>query len=97
MPSDGMPSDHRGSISQTSPVSVTVIDLIVTILKARSEGIRKGDRPRDPLKLILRRTNTKGDCVEEEVLVVESTDSVIEVEIEEALSKSAKTLGKKTE
>ncbi|MEI6789369.1 MAG: hypothetical protein WCL49_12910 [bacterium] len=74
----------------------SIIDLIVAILRARSEGIRKGDSPRDPLKLILRRTNKTGDCVEEEVLTVESTDSIVEVEIEEALTKAGEALLKKT-
>ena len=75
----------------------SVIDLIVAILKARTEGIRKGDSPRDPIKVILRKTTKKGDCVEEEVLTVESTDSVVEIEIEEALTKAGAALVNKTE
>ena len=34
----------------------SVIDLIVAIIKARSEGIKKGDHPASPLDLIVRRT-----------------------------------------
>ncbi len=74
----------------------SVIDLVVAILKARSEGIRQGDSPRDPLKLILRRTTMTGDCVEEEVLTVESTDRVLVVEIEESMSKAGEKIVKKT-
>ena len=33
----------------------SVIDLITTIIKARSEGVKKGDRPSDPIELIVRR------------------------------------------
>lgn len=73
----------------------SVIDLIVAILKARTEGIRRGDSPHDPLKLILRRTNRKGDCAEEEVLTIESTDPILEVEIEEECAKAGKALVKK--
>jgi len=73
----------------------SVIDLIVAVLEARTEGMRRGDHPRDPLKLIMRRTNREGDCTEEEVLIIESTDPVLEVEIEEKLTKAGKALVKK--
>ena len=33
----------------------SVIDFVTTILKARSEGIKQGDRPNEPLEVIVRR------------------------------------------
>src|SRR2546427_8354965 len=34
----------------------SIIDLVTAIIKARSEGVEKGDRPSDPVELIVRRT-----------------------------------------
>ena len=34
----------------------SVIDLVVAIIKARSEGVRKGDSPSHPVELVVRRT-----------------------------------------
>lgn len=73
----------------------SVIDLIVAILKARTEGIQRGDHPHDPLKLIMRKINRGGNCIEEELLTIESSDPVLEVEINEELTKAGKTLVKK--
>src|SRR2546421_398053 len=36
-------------------LSKSVIDLVVTILKARQDGIKNGDRPNDPLEIIVRK------------------------------------------
>ena len=35
----------------------SVIDLITAIIKARSDGIKKGDHPTDPIELIIRRAD----------------------------------------
>lgn len=44
----------------------SVLDLVTAIVKARSEGAKKGDRPDAPLELVVRRIDT-GDKVHEEV------------------------------
>ena len=38
-------------------LAAQVINLIAAIIKARSEGIKKGDHPSDPLHLIVRRVH----------------------------------------
>ncbi len=43
----------------------SVIELITAIFKARSEGVKKGDRPADPLELIVRRDNDEQEYREE--------------------------------
>ena len=70
----------------------SIIDLITAIVKARSEGIRQGDHPQDPLKLIIRRTRRDGECEEEEVMQFESHDRSLEIEIEEPLNAAASRL-----
>lgn len=50
----------------------SVIDLVATIIKARSDGNRSGDGPRAPLRLIIRRTRKDGDAREETVMEFEA-------------------------
>lgn len=70
----------------------SVLDLITAIVKARSEGVQKGDSPRDPLKLIIRRTRRDGEFEEEEVMEFESHDRNLEIEIEEPLNAATSKL-----
>jgi len=69
----------------------SVIDLITAIIKARSEGVKKGDRPNDPLELIIRRVEDGTGFHEEIVLRIGHNDpvdsKVIEKQIAEALRK----------
>lgn len=60
----------------------SVIDLVVAIFKARSEGIRKGDQPSHPLELIVRRSVDREHVSEEVVLRVEHSDSTEASEVE---------------
>ena len=46
----------------------SVIDLITAIIKARSEGVKKGDRPSEPLELLVRTTSKDGEYFDEQVL-----------------------------
>jgi hypothetical protein len=73
----------------------SVIDLITTIFKARAEGVKKGDRPADPLELIVRRGEDGQGYREETILRIGHTDPVdaaaIERHIEKALQKLFKT------
>lgn len=48
----------------------SIIDLIVAIIKAHSEGIKKGDHPSSPLELIIRRAYKDEEFREETVLKI---------------------------
>jgi len=69
----------------------SVIDLITTIIKARSEGVKKGDTPADPIELIVRRVGDDRKFREEIVLRVGKQDEVdpkaIEKQLDESLSR----------
>jgi hypothetical protein len=58
----------------------SVIDLITAVIKARSDGVKKGDHPREPLELIVRRVQKDGDYQEEIVLRIEA-DTVISKDV----------------
>jgi hypothetical protein len=72
----------------------SVIDLVTAIVKARSEGVKKGDRPSDPLELIVRRVDDGTEFREEMVLRIGHNDSVdsklVEKQVAEALRKLLK-------
>ena len=67
----------------------SVIDLITTIIKARADGVKKGDRPADPLELIIRRVVDAQGYREEVVFRIGHTDPVdpkaVEKQVEEAI------------
>jgi hypothetical protein len=69
----------------------SVIDLITAIIKARSDGVKKGDRPADPLELIVRRVEDGTGFREEIVVRIGHNDPIdpklIEKQIDEALRK----------
>lgn len=72
----------------------SVLDLITAIIKARSDGAKKGDRPDAPLELVIRRVDT-GDTVREEIAFrIGSSDPVdprvIEKQVSEAIDKLLK-------
>jgi len=54
----------------------SVIDLVVAIIKARSEGVKKGDGQRHDLELIVRRFDKRREYAEEKILRISSTDEV---------------------
>jgi hypothetical protein len=54
----------------------SVIDLVVAIIKARSEGVKAGDVASEPVELIVRRTVQGGTVQEEMVLRFNHTDPV---------------------
>lgn len=70
----------------------SVVDLITAIIKARSEGIKKGDSPSDPLELIVRRVHDAEEFREETVLRIGHKDAVAKVEqqLKDALRKLLK-------
>jgi hypothetical protein len=63
----------------------SVIDLIVAIIKARSEGIEKGDHPTAPLELIIRRVNKKGEFKEEALLRIDHRNEITREIVEKYL------------
>jgi hypothetical protein len=73
----------------------SVIDLITAIIKARSEGVKKGDQPDAPLELIIRRIDDHTGFREETVLRIghaEPADpDLIKNQVAESLKKLLKT------
>jgi hypothetical protein len=63
----------------------SVVDLITTIIKARSEGQKKGDRPREDLQLIVRGFDRNGTMFDEVVLKIGPGEKPSANEIEAAL------------
>jgi len=70
----------------------SVIDLIVAIIKARNEGIKKGDRPNDPVEVIIRRVGDGNKFVEETVLRIGHNDPVVRADIEAQIDAALKRL-----
>lgn len=70
----------------------SLIDLVVTIIKARSEGIKKGDGPRGDLELIVRRFNRNGEYTEEKILRISSVDQIDARELIQALENRPKPI-----
>jgi len=73
-------------------LATSVINLIATIIKARSEGIRKGDHPAHPLELIVRRVHSGNEFREETVLRIGHTDSLDEAKLEQQLNDALQKL-----
>ena len=68
--------------------SAAVINLVAAIIKARSEGIRRGDRPSGSLELIVRGHSAKDAYFEETVLHIPSGHPVGPKEVEKVLLKA---------
>jgi hypothetical protein len=74
-------------------LSANVVNLVTAIIKARSEGIKKGDRPDYPLELIVRGFDEEGHLREEKVLRIDPQQQDVSKElIESALKISATNL-----
>jgi hypothetical protein len=73
-------------------LAAQVINLITAIIKARSEGIKKGDHPSDPLHLIVRRVHIADDFREEQVLTIGHTDAIDEAMLREQLTAALRKL-----
>jgi hypothetical protein len=68
----------------------SVIELVTEIFKARNEGIKKGDHPRAPLVLIVRRVDEEGEYREDVILRLGSTDTIDSGAIEKELTAAIK-------
>lgn len=75
----------------------SVLDLITAIVKARSEGTKKGDRPDAPLELIIRRVDTGDEFHEELALRIGHSDPVdpkaIEKQVADAIDRLLRKSG----
>lgn len=70
----------------------SIVDLITAIIKARSEGIKKGDHPPEPLELIVRRVHDAQEFREETVLRIGHKDAVDEARMEKQLKDALRKL-----
>ena len=75
----------------------SVLDLITAIIKARSEGAKKGDRPDAPLELIIRRVDTGDKFHEEMALRIGHSDPVDAQAIEKQVADAIDRLLKKSD
>ncbi len=66
----------------------SVIDLITATIKARSDGIKKGDKPSDPVELTIRRVGNREEFHEQIVLRIGHTDPIDPATIEKRLNKA---------
>jgi hypothetical protein len=73
-------------------LAAQVINLIAAIIKARSEGIKKGDHPSDPLHLIVRRVHDSEGFREEQVLTIGHTEAIDEGKLQAHLEKALEKL-----
>jgi hypothetical protein len=74
----------------------SVIDLIITIIKSRSEGVKKGDKPSDPLELIVRHVDEERKFREEIILRIGSSDAIDAMAIETQLKDALRKIGQKS-
>jgi hypothetical protein len=65
----------------------SIVELVTAIIKARSEGIKKGDGPSDPLELIVRGHAKDGEYFEEIVLRIPPQRVITRKQVEGALAK----------
>ena len=70
----------------------SIVDLVTAIIKARSEGVKKGDRPSEPLELIVRRVSNHDEFREEKILRIGHAEPVDPDKIEAALGRALEKL-----
>jgi hypothetical protein len=71
----------------------SAIDLITAIIKARSEGVKRGDRPADSVELIIRRIeDSSGGFREETALRIGCNTPIDRQVIEKQIAKALERL-----
>lgn len=70
----------------------SIINLITTLVKARKEGIKKGDHPSAPVEIIIRGHLKEGEYFEERILRLDAHDPVSRELIGKALNDSVSRL-----
>ena len=63
----------------------SIVDLLTTLIKARSEGQKHGDRHHDPVTLVVRRLENGDTLAEEPLLTFAPNDKVTKKIVEQAL------------
>lgn len=66
----------------------SIVELVTTIIKARQEGIKKGDKPSDPLELVVRGFSRGDEYFEETLLRIPPDHPVTAKQIRDALEKT---------
>lgn len=73
-------------------LAASVINFITAIIKARSEGIKKGDGPSEPLEVIVRRVHGDNEFREETVVRFGQSDALDEAKIKQQLTGALRKL-----
>lgn len=73
-------------------LATSVINLIIAIINARTKGIKNGDRPTEPLELIVRRVDNGREIREETVLRIGYSESIDQKLIEEQVNEALRRL-----
>jgi hypothetical protein len=68
----------------------SVVELITAIIKARSEGIKRGDRPSDPLEVIVRGHTKDGEYTEEKILRIPTGTTITPKQLKDVFPKQTK-------
>ena len=84
-------------ISQVVNFAAGVINLITAIIKARTEGIIRGDTRNAPIELIVRTIDEKGNVEEEKVLQIKTGQGISEELIQKVLTTSINKMFMKKE
>lgn len=74
----------------------SILDLITAIIKARSDGVKKGDGPNEPLELVIRRVDDRSGFQEEIVLRIGHRDPVDPEALEKRVDEALRELLKKS-
>jgi hypothetical protein len=68
----------------------SIVELVTAIIKARSEGIKRGDRPADPLEVIIRGHSKEGEYTEERIMRIPAGTIITPKQLEDAFPKETK-------
>ena len=76
-------------------LSAAIINVVTAIIKARADGIKKGDHPDSPLEIIVRGHHRDGEFYEEQILRVDSRTPLAREMIENAMNQGLKAIEEK--
>ena len=68
----------------------SVVELLTSIIKARSEGIKRGDNPAEPLEIIVRGHTKDGEYLEEKILRIPTGTTITPKQLAEAFPNQTK-------
>lgn len=74
----------------------SVIELITAIIKARSEGIKRGDTPAESLEIIVRGHTKDGEYTEERIMRIPAGTSITPKQLEDVFPQQSKLARSKT-